>query len=77
MLEMRVFEAGGVFEAEAKEAVEPDVRGPDQDDRKELRFDGRVADDEKNGGGHVSVGQVVESRAEADVGEIAEHKNWW
>jgi hypothetical protein len=39
VLEVGVFEVGGVFEAEAEEAVEAHVGGPDEGDGKGLRSD--------------------------------------
>jgi len=74
VLEVGVFEVGGVFEAETEEAVEADVGGPDEGDRERLRFCGEEGDGEQCGGSEISVGEIVESGAEADVAEIAQQE---
>lgn len=77
MLEVGVSEMSGIFQAEAEEAVEADVSGPDQGDRKELWLDGEVGDGEQDGRSEGRVGKVIDCRAYADAGEIAEHGEIW
>jgi len=72
---MSVLEEGRVLEAEAEKAVDADVCGPDEGDRLELRLGGEVGDGEQDRQGEISVREIVESGADASVGEIAEHED--
>ena len=51
VLEMGVLEMSGILEAKAKEAIEANVRRPDQSEWKELWFGGEKANCEQNDGG--------------------------
>ena len=72
--EVAIFEMGRVFETESEKAVETHMSGPDQDDGKELRLGGEVGDGEQDGGSEVSVGEIIDSCSDANIGEIAEHE---
>jgi hypothetical protein len=74
VLEVGVFEVGGVVEAKAEESVEADVGGPDECDGREVRLGGEVGDHEQDRGSEISVREIVESSAEADIGEIPERE---
>ena len=74
MLEVGVLEEGRVFEAEAEEAVEGDVRGPDEGDCEgELPVEEVACEQEGEWEGE-GVGEVVGCRAQANVDEVAEHE---
>ena len=60
VLQVRVLKMRLVFEAEAKEAVETNVGGPDQGEGKELWPGGEEGDGEQDSGSDVGVGEVVE-----------------
>jgi len=71
---MCVFEVSGIFESVAQDTVEGDVGGPDEGDCCEgsaMEVE-RCSEDDKRRG--VGMGDVVDSRACARAGEIAEHE---
>src|SRR5258707_15413835 len=72
VLEVGVFEVGRVLQAESEKAVETHVGGPDEGDGKELWLGGEVGDGEQDPCSGISVGKIIESLDDADVGEIAE-----
>jgi hypothetical protein len=77
VLEVGVFKVGRVLEAESEKAVETHVGGPDEGDREELWLGGEVGDGEQDPRSEISVGKIIDSGADADVGEIAEHEEVW
>jgi hypothetical protein len=73
VLEVGVFEKGGIFEAVAEEAIESDVGCPDYGDG---RGEGPVLDiagQEKNKGKSKGVGEVVGGGSDEWIDEVAEH----
>ena len=73
VLEVGVFEEGGVLEAVAKKTVEGYVGHPDEADFEGKGMIGRVAHEQECEGESQSVGEVVEGCAYALVKEVAEH----
>jgi hypothetical protein len=77
VLEVGVFEEGGVFEAVAEETVGGYVGSPDETDFEGQGMMGRVAHEQECQGEGQGVGEVVEGCACAWVEEVAEHKEVW
>jgi len=68
VLEMAVLEMRGIFEAETKEAVEANVRRPDQNERKELWFIGEKTDCEQKDRGYEGVRKIIDGGAHTNAG---------
>ena len=71
MLQVGVFEEGGVFEAVAEETVEGYVGDPDEGDG-ELPME-KIADEQESEWECEGVDEVVEGGSELRVEEVAEH----
>jgi hypothetical protein len=77
MLEVSVFEEGGVFEAITQEAVEGYVGDPDECDcYEELMLSG-VGDEKEDERENEGVAEVVDGRSDARIGKVAEHGEVW
>jgi len=77
MLEVGVFEEGGIFEAVAQEAVEGDMADPDKGDRNQQWLMWAIGDCEQKKGHAVGVSEVVDGGASSWIDEVAEHKDVW
>ena len=74
MLEVSVFEEGGVFQAVAEEAVEGYVGGPDEGDGGGSGPVVEIAAEEEDEGKGQGVGEVVGCCSYFGVEEITEHE---
>ena len=74
LAQMRVAEIGCVFEAEAERAVEAHMRGPDEAHRGKPVPAGHVAKPRHDDRPDRGMRRVVGVRADARIGEIAEHR---
>ena len=73
MLEVRVFEASRIFQAKTQHAIKADVCDPDQGKGQELAVGGKNGKGDQHSRCEESVNEVVDTSADADVGEIPQH----
>src|SRR6185437_13499311 len=73
-LEVSVLESGGIFQAVTQQAVEKDVRQPDERRGHQRVAMGRNREEKQDDRQHEKVAEVVAGRAHARPAEVAQHK---
>lgn len=74
VLEMSVFEAGGIFEAKPQHSIETNVRRPDEGKRQELPLRCENDDSDPDSRCQKRVNTVVNHSADSGIDEIAQHE---
>jgi hypothetical protein len=74
VLQVGVLEEGGIFEAEAEEAVQGDVGDPDERERGGKGPVEEIAEEQEGEGKGEGVDEVVGGGSEAGVEEVADHE---
>ena len=75
MLQVRVLEASRIFQSKTQHAIKADVCDPDQGQGQELALGNKNGDGDQHSRSKKCVNEVVGTSADADVREIAEHRN--